>query len=72
MCLGAIYWSRISKVYYAADRSDAANVGFDDAFIYDEFSMSKEQRSIKFKHLDLSEKVQPFQLWSENSSKIEY
>lgn len=38
MCLGAIYWSRLSKVVYAADRHDAASIGFDDLYIYEEFA----------------------------------
>lgn len=46
MCLGAIYWAKISKVYYANTNKDAANAGFDDSFIFEEFTKQPEQRKI--------------------------
>ena len=46
MCLGTIYWSRITKIYYAADRNHAMTAGFDDSFIYDEINIEPDQRNI--------------------------
>jgi guanine deaminase len=46
MCLSAIYWARLKKVYYSASREDAANVGFDDAYIYEELSLNNAQRAL--------------------------
>ena len=48
MCLGAIYWARPSKVYYASTKEDAAGAGFDDSFIYKEIAMPEAERSIPF------------------------
>ena len=48
MCLGAIYWARPDKVYYGSNQEDAANIGFDDEFIYKEIPLPYEKRSIPF------------------------
>jgi len=48
MCWGAIYWARISKVYYAANRDDAANAGFDDSAFYRQLTLSLPERNIEF------------------------
>ena len=72
MCLGAIYWSRLSRVYYLAGREDAAQAGFDDAFIYDQIQTPPSQRSIPFTKVELPEALDPFIAWSNNPGKIEY
>jgi tRNA(Arg) A34 adenosine deaminase TadA len=72
MCLGAIYWSRIDKLYYAATKDDAAKADFDDSFIYKEFSLPKDQRSIPSLQLMRDDAVKVFEAWTENGDKIKY
>ena len=72
MCLGAIYWARLAKVYYACSRFDAAAANFDDSFIYDEIMVPPQERSIPLLHLNLPNALQPFQLWAEKSDKVAY
>ncbi|HRS53872.1 MAG TPA: nucleoside deaminase [Bacteroidales bacterium] len=72
MCLGAIYWARPSKVYYAASRHDAADAGFDDSFIYEEIKKEKLERKIQFIPLNLEESKEVFELWKLSINKIEY
>jgi tRNA(Arg) A34 adenosine deaminase TadA len=72
MCLGAIYWARPGKVYYAATKDDAADAGFDDEFIYKELATSIDQRQIPMKQL-LRDKAQlVFEGWKKKEDKIEY
>lgn len=72
MCLSAIYWANIDKIYYASDRNDAEDIGFDDKFIYDELSLPVNKRSIEMKKLNepLAKKV--FDEWKEKNDKTEY
>ena len=72
MCLSAIYWARISKVYYAADRFDAQKAGFDDSFIYNEISLSEKERSIYMENAMHKEGQLPFELWQETENKTKY
>lgn len=72
MCLGAIYWARLDKVYYACNRYDAAEANFDDSFIYDQLSISPSERSIAMLHLSLPDAKRPFRVWSETSDKVPY
>ena len=72
MCLGAIYWARLKKVYYACSRQDAAKAGFDDSFIYDEISLSPEKRHIAMQQLTLANTQQPFQAWQTQNDKVPY
>jgi guanine deaminase len=72
MCLGAIYWARLEKVYFACSRHDAAAANFDDSFIYDEISVLPHQRSIAMLHLNLPDAMQPFEIWAEKSDKVLY
>ncbi|MDP3877481.1 MAG: nucleoside deaminase [Methylobacter sp.] len=72
MCLGAIYWARLSKVYFACSRHDAAAANFDDSFIYDEISVLPHQRRIAMLHLNLPNALQPFTAWAEKSDKALY
>lgn len=72
MCLGAIYWARLAKVYFACSRYDAAAANFDDSFIYDEISMLPHQRRIAMLHLNLPTAMQPFNVWAEKNDKVLY
>jgi len=72
MCLGAIYWARPDKVYYGSNQSDAANIGFDDAFIYEEIPLPYSERSIPFEQLARDIALEPFQEWTKKEDKTEY
>jgi guanine deaminase len=72
MCLGAIYWARPDKIYFAASKHDAAAVGFDDSFIYQEIPLPIEQRSLFTERITSEDFQEPFNVWNENVKKIEY
>jgi guanine deaminase len=72
MCMGAIYWARPARVYYAATTADAANIGFDDAFIYEEQQLPKSARRIPFIPLMRDAALEAFRLWEANPDKITY
>ncbi|MFI3154988.1 MAG: nucleoside deaminase [Methylococcaceae bacterium] len=72
MCLGAIYWARLAKVYFACSRHDAAAANFDDSFIYDEISVLPHQRRIAMLHLNLPNALEPFDIWAKKSDKVLY
>ena len=72
MCLGAIYWARLDRVYYANTRDDAAAIGFDDDAIYREFAKTIGDRSVSFIHLPLPEGKRVFSEWVDKPDKIPY
>ena len=72
MCLGAIYWARPARVYYASTASDAAAAGFDDAFIYEELQTPLEERRIPMMELQRAEALVIFQEWLAKSDKKPY
>ena len=72
MCLGAIYWARPDEVYFASNKTDAAKVGFDDAFIYKEIDLDYSKRSIKFIQKNRKEALEAFKLWEEKEDKTAY
>lgn len=72
MCLGAIYWARPAKVYYASTKEDAALAGFDDSFIYKEIALPEAGRSIPFLNEKEANAGKEFRLWKENEGKVEY
>lgn len=72
MCLGAIYWARLARVFFACSREDAAASGFDDSFIYDEISIDPSERRIKMVQLELANACQPFELWNSKPNKVPY
>ena len=72
MCLGAIYWARPKKVYYANTKLDAANIGFDDAFIYKELELPLGDRKLKFEQMMNEQALEAFNEWNEKKDKIEY
>ncbi len=72
MCLGAIYWARLDAIYFANDKNDAKNIGFDDSFIYEEINKPYEKRKIKTIQMMREEALKAFKLWQETDDKIEY
>ena len=72
MCLSAIYWAGIGKIYYANTRNDAAAIGFDDAFIYEQIPLAPAERTIPSLPLLRTEGLEAFRLWSEKEDKVEY
>lgn len=72
MCLGAIYWARPKAVYYACTKEDAAKIGFDDHFIYDEIETDIANRKIKFINILREEGQQVFKIWEEKEGRIDY
>jgi tRNA(Arg) A34 adenosine deaminase TadA len=72
MCLGALYWARPDRVVYAASRFEAAEAGFDDAFIYAEIGLPDGDRRIPFLHGAIDESGEVFLLWKEKGNKKLY
>ncbi len=72
MCLGAIYWARISRIFYANTKADAASVGFDDQFIYEELDRPPTERNVAMVQLLREEALTAFANWQRSSSKITY
>ncbi len=72
MCLGAIYWARPKVVYYGNTKADAASIGFDDQFIYDEIEKPLAGRSIPMIQFMAEEALEGFKKWSEKADKTEY
>jgi guanine deaminase len=72
MCLGAIYWARLDRVYYANTRTDAAAIGFDDARIYQEFLAAIESRSVPLIRIGAEEAKLVFEEWLAKPDKIPY
>lgn len=72
MCLGAIYWAHIDRVYFAATQQQAAAAGFDDAFIYEQIPLAPERRSIPMTHVDLRDAMFPFEAWKGNLRRTPY
>lgn len=72
MCLGAIYWAHIDKIYYANDKEDAREIGFDDSFIYDEIALDKESRRLPSERILADEAIEVFKEWENKEDKINY
>lgn len=72
MCLGAIYWARPKKIFFAASKQDASDAGFDDSFIYQEIQKSYEYRKIPSQQLLQNEAKVVFDKWIKLENKIEY
>lgn len=72
MCLGAIYWSRPSAVYFGSTKENAADVGFDDAFIYKEIERNPSERSIPFYQILHEEAGSAFEIWREKGDRTDY
>ena len=72
MCLGAIYWANLDKIYFANNRKDAADIGFDDDFIYKEIEITPEKRQKPSEILMREEALKAFDMWREKEDKTEY
>jgi guanine deaminase len=72
MCLGAIYWARPERVFFAATHQEAAAAGFDDSFIYRQIAVPHSERSIPMIHVVDQHATQPFEEWSGKPDKTEY
>lgn len=72
MCLSAIYWARIDKIYYANTKKDAANIEFDDDFIYQEIPKLHHERSIPMFQMLRDEALKVFHIWDKKEDKIQY
>lgn len=72
MCLSAIYWARLDRIYYGCDKNDAKNIGFDDSFIYEQIELKPEFRTITSTQLLHNQALSAFEMWQEKDDKIEY
>lgn len=72
MCLGAIYWAHIDKMFYGNDKADAKRIGFDDSFIYEEIALSPESRRLSSERMLKDEAAKAFDMWMKKDDKIEY
>lgn len=72
MCLGAIYWARLDKIYYGNNKADAKRIGFDDSFIYDELALDPKDRKLPSETLLPDEAINAFEAWMEKEDRVEY
>lgn len=72
MCIGAIYWARPKAIYYACTKEDAAHIGFDDHFIYQELGLPMEKRIIKMEQTSFNNHDLPFRTWETYIEKVKY
>ncbi|QEC69040.1 nucleoside deaminase [Panacibacter ginsenosidivorans] len=72
MCMGALYWARPKKIYYANSKADAAAIGFDDSFIYEEFGLPINERKMSMEYLHHAEAIKMFEEWKKMNNKTLY
>lgn len=72
MCLGAIYWARLAKVYFACSRRDAAAIGFDDEFLYEEITKDLQERLVPIEQIMRDDAFEVFKNWMVKPDKIDY
>ena len=72
MCLSALYWARVKRICYANTKADAAEIEFDDSFIYDQFNLSYEKRAIQCDHFMRNEALVAFKKWATKTDKTRY
>lgn len=72
MCLGAIYWAHLDRIYYGNNRVDAAKIGFDDDFIYQEIAVAPHERKRPMESMLPEEAIRAFEMWEEKPDKTEY
>lgn len=72
MCLGAIYWARLDRLYYGNTKADAARIGFDDAFIYKELALPLPERTLRAEQLLGKEAIATFKAWEQKTDKTPY
>ncbi|MDD6498546.1 MAG: nucleoside deaminase [Bacteroidales bacterium] len=72
MCLGAIYWARLDRLFYGNTKADAARIGFDDAFIYKELALPLSERTLRAEQLLGKEAIATFEAWEQKTDKTPY
>lgn len=72
MCLGAIYWAKLEKIFYSCTRKDAASIGFADDFIYEEIGLSPQDRSVKAICVLREQGLKAFKFWEDKPDKVLY
>ena len=72
MCLSAIYWARINKIYYANTREDARKIDFDDSLIYTELQKNIDKRKIPMIQMMRNEALKAFEMWDKKTDKVKY
>ena len=72
MCLGAIYWAHLDKLYYGNTKQDAKDIDFDDSFIYEELALAPEMRRLRSYPFMRNEAIKAFEYWASKPDKIEY
>ena len=72
MCLGAIYWARLDRLFYGNTKADAARIGFDDAFIYKELALPLPERTLRAEQLLGKEALATFEAWEQKTDKTPY
>lgn len=72
MCLSALYWAGVKKIYFGNTKEDAAAIDFSDNFIYEELAKEREKRELPAIHMDNSETIKAFQKWAQTADKIKY
>jgi len=72
MCLSAVYWARINKIYYANTRSDAQKIDFSDALIYEELNKTIKERKIPMHQMMRKEALKAFEMWNKKEDKVKY
>jgi tRNA(Arg) A34 adenosine deaminase TadA len=72
MCLGAIYWAHLDKIYYGNTKTDAKEIGFDDSFIYDEIALNPQDRKLKSEQILPDKAIVAFKDWTKKEDKINY
>lgn len=72
MCLGAIYWAHIDKIYFGNNKDDAKAINFDDSFIYDELALERGERRLPTEVLLDNEAIKAFEMWRDKADKVEY
>ena len=72
MCLSAIYWAHLDRLYFACNRYDAAKVGFDDEFIYEELRLNECERHLYTEKMMREDALEIFELWTQKKDKVEY
>jgi len=72
MCLAAIYWTHINKIFYGSTKLDAANINFDDSFIYDEIMKNNAERKLNMEQISRDQTIELFNEWQNKTDKISY
>ena len=72
MCLSALYWAGVERIYYGNTKADAKDISFDDSFIYDQLDLDYDQRSIECHHIMHDEALVAFRKWEEKEDKVRY